>query len=106
MEHLGDKENIEFILQFEKDIFHTYTPRVFFSMFGVHPFTAGILYTVVRYQFPKLLPTHILWFLHWIRHYLEVDIACSLWKVSEKTYHSHILQIIATLTVYLDGIHN
>lgn len=45
----------------------------------------------------KVEPVHLMWLLHWLRHYLDWQQSAHHWRVSEKTYRVHVKDMLYVL---------
>jgi hypothetical protein len=102
--HIMEQQHIK---QFLKgvNIFHKNIRQdVFSALYGVHFMTAAILYTLIVEQVPELKVVHMLWFLHWIRHYPTIQDAAVRWQCDTKTFRKYTWIVLAALFLSLDSV--
>jgi hypothetical protein len=68
--------------------------RTFRELYGVHFYTAAIIYMYAVIYDPIITPFHILWFLHWIKQYPQMDVGAFYWKCDVKTYRKYLLKVL------------
>src|SRR5690349_750786 len=77
---------------------------VFSALYGVHFLTAAVLYTTVAINQPNITVVHLLWTLHWLKHYPTVQDGAVRWKCDVKTYKKYVWYTLCSLLLSLDSV--
>lgn len=99
-----DCNNFVFFINYIKRTYSNITLRTFRSLYGIHIFTAAILYMYAVSANNDIEAPHILWFLHWIKTYNTVDVNASYWKCDPKTFRKYVYQALLALFGSLDSV--
>ncbi len=80
------------------------TVDYFAQVFGVHISTAILLFITAVTSNDMVQPLWVLQFLYWIKHYPTGIQATFTWKCDEKTWRSHIYQVLFALYSHLSTV--